>query len=97
MPKNISEMEKEIVKSALGMRVKLAARRGYREDDTRDAIDELMLSNPEMFDELRKAAGQRFKDNSEVALWLEGQMIKVKSKQESPATEHHEKTGSGSQ
>ena len=88
-------MEKEIVRSALGMRVKLAARRGYRQDDTRDAIEELMLCNPEMFDELRQVAGQRFKDNSEVALWLEGQMIKVKSTQKSPETEHYEKIGSG--
>ena len=56
-----------------------------------------MLSNPAMFDELPQAAGQRFKDNSEVALWLEGQMVNVKSKQKSPATEHREKTGSGSQ
>ena len=71
VPQNVSEIEDQLVQAVLDARAELAAKRGYRDDDMRDAIAEAMEKRRELFLQLWQAAPKRFNEISDVAIWLE--------------------------
>jgi hypothetical protein len=86
MMKTVAELKVELVRAAMNMWIELAREIGYERTSVRAAIDVLLREHPELFDRLREAAPSEvpdkthFNDNSEVALWLEGEMIKRQEK-----------------
>jgi hypothetical protein len=83
MPKTAEELKGELVRATLNMWIELVREKGYENTDLGDAIDTLLQKNPEFFDRVREAVPSQvpnvthFNDNSEVALWLAGELGKL--------------------
>jgi hypothetical protein len=83
MPKTAEELKAELVQATMNTWIELQQEKGYENTDLGDAIDTLLRKNPEFFDRVREAVPSQvpnvthFNDNSEVALWLAGEMGKL--------------------
>ncbi len=83
MPKTAEELKAELVQATMNTWIELQQEKGYENTDLGDAIDTLLRKNPEFFDRVREAVPSQvpnvthFSDDSEVALWLAGEMGKL--------------------